>query len=281
MNLNEAKQILFKGLKELYEEREASLITEIVLEHVTGQSRSERLTRPTQELSGSEQAKLEKIFALLMQHVPVQYATGEAWFYKRKFKVAPGVLIPRPETEELVERVIRDFHNHSGIKILDIGTGSGNIPITLALELNAIVYSCDISHEAIAIAGENNLNFRSGVRFIHADVLDEADWEKLPEADVIISNPPYVSLEEKSSLEKHVVAYEPHIAIFPPGEDPLLFYRKIAALGKCKLTDKGSIYVEINSMLGKETLNVFTDAGYAAELIKDIYGNDRIIKARK
>lgn len=281
MNIKEAKEILLASLKNLYEGRESASITELVLENITGLSRSERLTKNNQDLSEKQQEKFQHIFEELQKSTPVQYVLGECWFYNRKFKVGPGVLIPRPETEELVQLIIKDNIGKNEPVILDIGTGSGNIPVTLALELNAKVYSCDISNAALSIATENIALNKAFVNLINADVLNEEEWNKFPKADIIVSNPPYVSIEEKDTLDKHVIEFEPESALFAPGNDALIFYKKIALLGIDKLLPAGIIYTEINSLLSKETLDIFLKSGYSAELLKDFYGNNRFIKAKK
>lgn len=281
MNIKEAKEILLASLKNLYEGRESASITELVLENITGLSRSERLTKNNQDLSEKQQEKFQHIFEELQKSTPVQYVLGECWFYNRKFKVGPGVLIPRPETEELVQLIIKDNIGKNEPVILDIGTGSGNIPVTLALELNAKVYSCDISNAALSIATENIALNKAFVNLINADVLNEEEWNKFPKADIIVSNPPYVSIEEKDTLDKHVIEFEPESALFAPGNDALIFYKKIALLGIEKLLPAGIIYTEINSLLSKETLDIFLNSEYSAELLKDFYGNNRFIKAKK
>lgn len=281
MNIKEAKEILLASLKNLYDGRESASITELVLENITGLSRSERLTKSNQDLSEKQQEKFQHIFKELQKSTPVQYVLGECWFYNRKFKVGPGVLIPRPETEELVQLIVKDNIGKNEPVILDIGTGSGNIPVTLALELNAKVYSCDISNAALSIATENIALNKAFVNLIHADVLNEEEWNKFPKADIIVSNPPYVSIEEKDTLDKHVIEFEPESALFAPGNDALIFYKKIALLGIDKLLPAGIIYTEINSLLSQETLDIFLNSGYSAELLKDFYGNNRFIKAKK
>lgn len=281
MNIKEAKEILLASLKNLYDGRESASITELVLENITGLSRSERLTKSHQDLSEKQQEKFQHIFKELQKSTPVQYVLGECWFYNRKFKVGPGVLIPRPETEELVQLIVKDNIGKNELVILDIGTGSGNIPVTLALELNAKVYSCDISNAALSIATENIALNKAFVNLIHADVLNEEEWNKFPKADIIVSNPPYVSIEEKDTLDKHVIEFEPESALFAPGNDALIFYKKIALLGIDKLLPAGIIYTEINSLLSQETLDIFLNSGYSAELLKDFYGNNRFIKAMK
>lgn len=281
MNIKEAKEILLASLKNLYDGRESASITELVLENITGLSRSERLTKSNQDLSEKQQEKFQHIFKELQKSTPVQYVLGECWFYNRKFKVGPGVLIPRPETEELVQLIVKDNIGKNELVILDIGTGSGNIPVTLALELNAKVYSCDISNAALSIATENIALNKAFVNLIHADVLNEEEWNKFPKADIIVSNPPYVSIEEKDTLDKHVIEFEPESALFAPGNDALIFYKKIALLGIDKLLPAGIIYTEINSLLSQETLDIFLNSGYSTELLKDFYGNNRFIKAKK
>lgn len=279
MKIKEARLQLIESLKELYGNREAAAIVKLVMEHLTGMENSALLVKEDSELTDKESMLYVEIAGKLKNHLPVQYAIGKTWFYNRAFKTGPGVLIPRPETEELTDLIIKDYRTGKNSPvILDIGTGSGNIAVTLSVEIPAKVYSCDISEAALAIAAENVQNYEAAVSLLKLSILNEENWPPLPEVDIIVSNPPYVSIEEKESLDAHVIGHEPSIALFPPGSDALIFYKKIALLGLQKLRPEGRIYVEINSVYGKETLDIFLQKGYRAELISDLYGKERIIK---
>ena len=201
-------------------------------------------------LSECKQRELENIIFRLQKNEPIQYIRGFAEFCGRKFKVAPGVLIPRPETAELVELIVKE--NPGARHLLDIGTGSGCIAISLDKRLpDADVEAWDISEEALAIARTNNEELESRVLFRQRDVLSD-DWEKSPSFDVIVSNPPYVTEAEKDEMEANVLDWEPALALFVPDDDPLRFYRRIATLGRELLLPEGKLYFEINRAFGRE-----------------------------
>ncbi len=211
------------------------------------------------------------------QHEPLQYIFGEADFFGRMFNVNPSVLIPRPETELLIEEVLKD--QPKGVRILDVGTGSGCLAITLKLEIpDSKVYAIDVSEMALKTAEENAKKLKAYVEFIHADFL--AANLDLPPFDILISNPPYVRQTEKDSMNENVLNFEPHLALFVPDNKPLLFYKAIAQKGKGLLIPGGKILVEINSLFGEEVKHVFEQGGYrSVETIKDLDGKDRIITA--
>lgn len=225
---------------------------------------------------------LDSTIKRLQQGEPLQYIEGKAPFYGMNFMVRPGVLIPRPETAELVEWIVQD-HATQNARILDLGTGSGCIAISLSKQMpQAVVEACDISHEALAVAKENNLTRGTSVAFFHHDMLDHAT--PLPHAyNILVSNPPYIKQSEAADMERNVTEWEPHTALFVPDDDALRFYRAIAEIGMTDaLLSGGHIYVEINQALGKETVELFESYGYKElTLRKDIYGNDRMVKGVK
>jgi release factor glutamine methyltransferase len=231
-------------------------------------------------LSECKERELENIIFRLQKNEPIQYIRGFAEFDGRRFKVAPGVLIPRPETVELVELVARE--NTDACRILDIGTGSGCIAISLDKRLpNAKVEAWDISEEALAIACTNNKELEAEVMFLQRDVLSD-DWEKIPSFDVIVSNPPYVTEVEKSEMDANVLGWEPELALFVPDDDPLRFYRRIADLGRELLLPGGRLYFEINQAYGLETAHMLEMNQYHdVRVIKDIFGKDRIVTANR
>lgn len=231
-------------------------------------------------LSECKERELENIIFRLQKNEPIQYIRGFAEFDGRRFKVAPGVLIPRPETVELVELVARE--NTDACHILDIGTGSGCIAISLDKRLpNAKVEAWDISEEALAIACTNNKELEAEVMFLQRDVLSD-DWEKIPSFDVIVSNPPYVTEAEKSEMDANVLDWEPELALFVPDDDPLRFYRRIADLGRELLLPGGRLYFEINQAYGLETAHMLEMNQYHdVRVIKDIFGKDRIVTANR
>ncbi|WP_303004945.1 peptide chain release factor N(5)-glutamine methyltransferase [Bacteroides congonensis] len=231
-------------------------------------------------LSECKERELENIIFRLQKNEPIQYIRGFAEFDGRRFKVAPGVLIPRPETVELVELVARE--NASARRLLDIGTGSGCIAISLDKKLpEAEVEAWDISEDALAIARENNKELAADVTFLQRDVLS-GDWKKAPSFDVIVSNPPYVTEAEKKDMDANVLDWEPELALFVPDDDPLRFYRRIADLGRELLLPDGKLYFEINQAYGRETAHILEMNQYHdVRVIRDIFGKERIVTANR
>ncbi len=231
-------------------------------------------------LSECKERELENIIFRLQKNEPIQYIRGFAEFDGRRFKVAPGVLIPRPETVELVELVARE--NASARRLLDIGTGSGCIAISLDKKLpEADVEAWDISEDALAIARENNKELAADVTFLQRDVLSD-DWKKAPSFDVIVSNPPYVTEAEKKDMDANVLDWEPELALFVPDDDPLRFYRRIVDLGRELLLPDGKLYFEINQAYGRETAHILEMNQYHdVRVIRDIFGKERIVTANR
>ena len=224
-------------------------------------------------------SKLSPVISRLNQHEPLQYILNEAWFYGRNFFVDPSVLIPRPETELIVEESKKVLCGAGG-RILDIGTGSGCIALSIALEFpQAIVTGIDVSEAALEIARKNAKALDVPVAFQKADILNglPTDWN----FDLIVSNPPYISVQEKSSLPENVIRHEPHLALFASETDPLVFYRAIAKAAKQTLRPNGVLIVEINEHFGGNVKTIFNQAGFAhTQIIKDFYGKDRVISAQ-
>jgi len=231
-------------------------------------------------LSAKTEQELENTLARLCGFEPIQYISGEARFLGRTFHVAPGVLVPRPETEELVELMLKELSPAS--RILDIGTGSGCIAVSLAKELpEAQVTAWDVSGEALAIAASNSRTLQATVRFELCDVLTCIP-SVTEHYDVIVSNPPYVTEAEKAKMERNVLDWEPPLALFVPDADPLRFYRRIAVLGLDMLVPGGKLYFEINRAFGEDTVSMLRDLAYrAVRLQKDISHNDRFVIAEK
>jgi release factor glutamine methyltransferase len=216
---------------------------------------------------------------------PLQYITGECWFYKYAFSVNPSVLIPRPETEELIEWMLQDMNasntSNQTFRILDIGTGSGCIPITLKKERpQDRIHSIDVSEEALIVARTNAAKLEADVELSYFDILQEERWEWLEKYDYIISNPPYIPRKEKMMLDPQVRDFEPALALFVPDQNPMLFYEKIARLGLTHLLPHGAIYAEVHQDFAAMTKAIFEAAGYQRTEIKnDISGNARMIRA--
>ncbi|RYH14765.1 peptide chain release factor N(5)-glutamine methyltransferase [archaeon] len=248
MTIQEARRHGSARLSAIYAEGEAATISDWVIEHITGSKVSERALNPRKELTPEQASRQNHYLERLLTHEPVQYVLGEAWFCGLKFAVGPDVLIPRPETEELVEWVITNCRFPlDELRILDIGTGSGCIAISLKRRLGkAQVWGCDLSTGALFLAKENAKNLGVDVNFLEIDFLSEQQRAALPVFDVIISNPPYIPESDKSSMHANVLDYEPHMALFVPNDDALIFYKAIADFGKDHLTRNGSIYMEIH-----------------------------------
>ena len=283
MTLNEARSILTKELNKVYDKDEVKNIIDLVLEHITGLPRIEQVKSKVPYLTCTQLEDLDSITERLKKNEPVQYVLGEASFAGMKFKVNKNVLIPRPETEELVDWVVKESQKSivNSQKILDVGTGSGCIPITLKKRLpDADVSALDVCGEALYTAAENAAELNVEVNFILLDFLDEEKWAELGNFDIIISNPPYVKQAEKNSMHERVISFEPHLALFVPDNDALLFYRKLAGFAIKHLNPGGSLFVEINEALGNEVVDLSKNTGFAdIQLKKDMQGKDRMIKA--
>lgn len=277
MTVSEAKDLLQNTLQSLYDSREAAQICNMVLENLTGMNRTERAIAKQQLLNDTQKDQLIAFANDLSEGKPVQYVLGEAWFAGLRFSVNEHTLIPRPETEELIEW-IKAVANPEPQRVIDIGTGSGCIPIVLKKELPLWqVEAIDVSAEALSIAHQNAHELDAGITFKQVDFLDEANWFTLSNYDIIVSNPPYIKQSEQNSMAKHVVNHEPHLALFVPDDDALIFYKKIAAFGKQHLSKKGKIFLEINQVLGKEVCQLFESSGYQTRLRKDLHENDRMV----
>jgi len=281
MTLQAAFTLIINTLGPLQGNREAANIAHIVIEHITGMGKMDRIIYKDKLLSSAQEQQLQLALEALLKHEPVQYVTGKAWFYGLEFTVNNNVLIPRPETEELVEWIVKDVQKP--VKILDIGTGSGAIPIALKKELPAAtIWSVDISAGALEVAAANATALSLDVHFEQIDILDTIATQGLPTFDIIVSNPPYICESEQRDMEEQVVAYEPNIALFVPDNDALLFYRQIGLLAQKKLTAGGLLYFEINEAFGKEVIALLEEQGFKNVVLKqDIYGKDRMVKGNK
>jgi release factor glutamine methyltransferase len=244
MNIREANTYLTGQLRAIYEESEADNISDWVLEHITGKKRTDRIINKEKLLNSEQSSQLDQYVDRLLQHEPVQYVLNEAWFCGLKLYVDKNVLIPRPETEELVEWIISDCKFPiDTLSILDIGSGSGCIPIALKKRIGkAEVWSCDISPEALRVANQNATTLGINVKFIELDFLNETKREKLPSFDIIVSNPPYIPVKDKDTMRLNVLNHEPATALFVPDNDELVFYKAIASFGKNHLTENSAVY---------------------------------------
>lgn len=271
---------LWRTLEPLYGNGEARAITDYVLDVCFGLSKADILCGAVEEMTAEKTAELNKIFGRLTEGEPVQYVLGRAEFCGRWFSVRPGVLIPRPETEELCAWITADSKASASPKVLDIGTGSGCIAITLQLDMpESKVTAWDISADALDVARENAQQLGANVNFVKLDALNakpEGEW------DVIVSNPPYICEKEKKDMAVNVLEHEPHTALFVPDADPLLFYRAITRLAVQTLSKGGRLYFEINPIYADDTCRMMQAEGMTAvELRSDMYGKQRMAKGIK
>lgn len=271
---------LWRTLEPLYGNGEARAITDYVLDVCFGLSKADIMCGAVEEMTAEKTAELNKIFGHLTEGEPVQYVLGRAEFCGRWFSVRPGVLIPRPETEELCAWITADSKASASPKVLDIGTGSGCIAITLQLDMpESKVTAWDISADALDVARENAQQLGANVNFVKLDALNakhEGEW------DVIVSNPPYICEKEKKDMAVNVLEHEPHTALFVPDADPLLFYRAITRLAVQTLSKGGRLYFEINPIYADDTCHMMRAEGMTAvELRSDMYGKQRMAKGVK
>lgn len=288
MNIKSLKTHFFSELQTIQEDSEIESFFFILTEFLHNLKRIDVSLHSEFEVSETDLEKWKTIISELKTEKPIQYITGEAWFYGLRFEVNENTLIPRPETEELVEWIVEsqkskvenlNIQKSNNLTILDIGTGSGCIPITLKKEIpNAQVSAIDISEKALEIARKNASDNQVEVNFIHRNILETESLDE--KYDVIVSNPPYVRNLEKQEIKRNVLDYEPHLALFVDDSDALLFYRKIAQLALKSLAPNGKLFFEINQYLGKETIELLEQLGFKnIELRKDFMGNDRMICA--
>ncbi len=273
---------LATALQALYSAAEAEAIAALVVEHLLGLTPLQRRMQAAVPVPAAALAQLPAVQARLLAHEPVQYVLGTAHFAGLELEVTPATLIPRPETEELVQLITHAQASRPGARVLDVGTGSGCLAIALARELpQAQVLAVDISAEALAVASRNAARYAPGVQVEQVDIL--AGWPvgAVPASlDILVSNPPYVRESERALMRENVLAWEPATALFVPDHDPLLFYRRLAVVGERLLRPGGSIWLEINEALGAETAALFTEAAFApAAVLDDFLGRPRFVRA--
>lgn len=278
--MNKIVAYIRSRLQPYYTAEEVSALLRIVCCDLLGQAPTDYYLGKDIALSPKKEQELEDILQRLSRFEPLQYIEGRTLFLGREFWVAPGVLIPRPETEELVELMLKEIP--ADARILDVGTGSGCIAISLAKELpDALVTAWDVSPEALNVARANACKLQADVRFVECDVL-ACQVDEVGLYDVIVSNPPYVTEAEKADMEPNVLQWEPSLALFVPDDDPLRFYRRIAVLGRDMLADGGRLYFEINRAYGREMVEMLRAMGYVGVRVeKDLSQNDRFVIAEK
>ncbi len=300
LSYSQAFYELKNRLQLLYEEREAAAIAHEIVGFITKLDKTQRLLQKETLFTEEQQRQYERMSRELQTGKPLQYVISTAWFLGREFFVNENVLIPRPETEELVGFLVESRKSkvvsprevvsetssqfqipNSLFRILDIGTGSGCIPVSIKLALpDAEVTSCDISKEAITVAQRNARDLHAAVQFLQLDFLDSSQHNKLGVYDVIVSNPPYIPAEEKARLHRNVKDFEPEIALFVPDNDALVFYKAIALFGKEHLMSNGYIYCELDAGHAEECKFMFEEMGYKnVEIRKDMNGNWRMLRA--
>lgn len=281
MTMQEATYFLLNKLRTIYSEGEAGQITDWVMENLTGSKKAERMLYKNADITSKEEVLLRQYTERLLEHEPVQYILNESWFCGLRFYVDKNVLVPRPETEELVEWVVSNCKFPvDQLRILDIGSGSGCISVSLKRRIRrAEVWGCDVSDAALAVAKKNAESLGTDVNFVQLDFLDSTTWQLLPSFDIIISNPPYIPAKDKKDMQPNVLLHEPATALFVPDNDPLVFYKAIAEFGKTHLNKAGSVFTEIHESLGERTLEIFKSAGYKSELKKDMQQKDRMIRS--
>ena len=280
MTVHEAKSIFRQRLQGLYDANEVDAMMRVVMEEVMHYSPVDVALREHQPLPDFFDARLEEIMRRLECHEPLQYILGVAWFHGHRFKVTPATLIPRPETEQLVDMVVDRWGDREDLHVLDLGTGSGCIAISLARALKfAQVTGVDISHEALAVAAENAAALKTRVRWVEADML-EMPPQLLQPVDLVVSNPPYIAMSERATMERNVLDYEPAEALFVPDDDPLRYYRAIATAARSALTPGGMVYLEVSQYRGGAVADLLRQAGLSdVQLFSDSFGNERFVSA--
>ncbi len=265
-------------LQEIYPDVEARSISHRLFEHYLSVNKIDIALQSNDIVVQDD--KLDNAVKNLLANEPLQYVLGFEYFYDLEFAVSSDVLIPRPETEELVQLILNN-HKNEKISLLDIGTGSGCIPISIKYNHPLMkVSACDVSEKALQIAQSNAIKNGVGVNFFYCDILDRENWQQ-NKYDIIVSNPPYVLQSEKTTMQENVLDFEPHLALFVDDSDPLLFYNNIADFATKHLHTNGSLYFEINEKFGEETKSMLESKGYSDVCIhKDIFGKDRMVSAK-
>ena len=279
--VQEMQQYIHQSISEAYPEPEAGAVAQLVLEHVLQKSRTELRLGRQEQVTTEQEMQVQQAVARLQQQEPVQYVLGEAHFYGLDLQVDARVLIPRPETEELVDLVLKEHKGQAGLQVLDICTGSGCIPLALAANLkDADVYGLEISGGALGVARANADRHKLSVTWLQQDIFEPVQRIKRASLDIITSNPPYVLEEEKQLMCPNVLAYEPHLALFVPDTDGLKYYKTITEAGLQLLKQGGKLYFEINERYGGQVQALLLQAGFAeATVVQDLSGKDRIVRA--
>lgn len=281
MTIRDAKQAIIEAIETMYDNREAINIATMLIEELTGLSKMNQFLQKQSILSEELVSKLNLQIDRLSKGEPVQYIIGKAWFMELAFMVNSATLIPRPETEELVDALLKylKIKDNKKVHILEIGSGSGCIPIAIGKYYpNATITSVDISENALMIARKNAQEIGVEINWKQLNFLDQTQWNNLETYDIIISNPPYIRKTEAASMHTNVLNFEPHTALFVDDNDPLIFYKAIHDFCKNHLNSKGAVFLEINEGLGKETAELFNN-GFTVEIRKDMQNKERMVLA--
>ncbi|HPE33617.1 MAG TPA: peptide chain release factor N(5)-glutamine methyltransferase [Bacteroidales bacterium] len=279
--IRDIRETYLKELKKLYPENESAAFLDLIIEKRLGINRLKRLSSPDLRISESEILKIHFDVRELKKHRPIQYILGESQFLDLNLMVNENVLIPRPETEELVLWIVENEKPKKNLFILDIGTGSGCIALSLKqLIPESKIWACDLSEEALKVASQNATKNHLEVNFFKTNILQEVIPDLLPSLDIIVSNPPYVTEAEKAQMQFNVLDFEPPDALFVKNEDPLIYYRNICRLAASKLKPGGRLYFEINQKYGKEVTDIMKSAGFKYPVVKkDIFDKNRMVSA--
>lgn len=279
MNILELYNDLVLKLSSIYNIQESKNIASLIFENLTEIRNVEKIN--AQESLNLNQIEQFRFYtSQLLNHKPVQYVINEAWFDGMNLLLDESVLIPRPETEELVDWIRKTYSPNESIKILEVGTGSGCIALSLKKYfIKSTIVAIDVSEKALLVAKKNAQKFSLPIDFMNSNFLTEFNTNQV--FNIIVSNPPYISIQESKEMKQHVLQFEPHEALFVENSDPLIFYNKIAAFGRTHLTNTGSVFVEINEAYGTETKTLFESYNYSEVIIKkDMQGKDRMIQAK-
>jgi release factor glutamine methyltransferase len=283
-NINAAFQELRQRLRQIYPDSEADIIADWVIAEISGLSKTERILEPGQALTKSQSLRLSDVSIQLLAQRPVQYVLGFSEFYGLKLKVNEHVLIPRPETEELVAWCLAETAKmkNTSVSVLDIGTGSGCIALALKYRLSgADIFAMDISNKALELAKENAQHLNLNITFLQGDILSESEIEFLPQVDIIISNPPYILPAERTGMSPHVLQYEPQLALFVSDNDPLQFYKKIGRIALQLLKPKGKLFFELHEDFALESARYFQKNKWEVLLKNDMHGKARMMMAQR
>jgi len=281
--LREIKHHYHRELLPLYGEHETVSMLNLLIQHLFNLSRVNQSLQPDFRLTETEMLNLHFAVKALKKEKPIQYIIGSTGFAGLTIKVTPDVLIPRPETEEMVEKIVAENRHHDGLNILDIGTGSGCIALALKKSFpDSAVFAVDVSSDALKVAGQNKSINRLNISLLQMDILDKKSWSSLGKFRVIVSNPPYVRESEKVFMHKNVVNHEPRLALFVTDDNPLIFYQAIAEFAFDHLERRGSLWFEINEGLGTEVKKLLKSKGFdAITLHNDLFNKTRFVSCSK